>query len=73
MLGLSDLTEGVYSRGILWSIPKYLPSWKRRLSHGDKNSGEDGFPYIDWTATVAGRDAVMAARRERFDLRPNDR
>ena len=19
-------------------------------SHGDKNSGEDGFPYIDWTA-----------------------
>ena len=28
---------------------------------------EDGFPYIDWTA---GRDAVMAARGERFDLRP---
>ena len=42
-------------------------------SHGDKNSGEDGFPYIDWTATFAGRDAVMAARGERFDLRPNER
>ena len=35
-------------------------------------SGEDGdFPYGDWTApyrTPAGRDAVMAAHGERFDL-----
>jgi len=33
----------------------------------NKNSGEDGFPCIDWTATFAGRDAVMAERGERFD------
>jgi dihydrofolate reductase len=36
-----------------------------------QNSGEDGFPYGDWTApyrTPAGRDAVMAAQGERFDL-----
>ncbi len=35
-------------------------------------SGEDGdFPYGDWTApyrTPAGRDAVLAAHGERFDL-----
>ncbi len=35
-------------------------------------SGEDGdFPYGDWTApyrTPAGRDAIMAAHGERFDL-----
>src|SRR4026209_1270176 len=35
-------------------------------------SGDDGdFPYGDWTApyrTPAGRDAVLAARGERFDL-----
>lgn len=35
-------------------------------------SGEDGdFPYADWTApyrTPAGRDAVLAAHGERFDL-----
>jgi dihydrofolate reductase len=35
-------------------------------------SGEDGdFPYRDWTApyrTPAGRDAMMAAHGERFDL-----
>lgn len=35
-------------------------------------SGEDGdFPYGDWTApyrTPAGRDAMMAAHGERFDL-----
>ena len=36
-------------------------------SHGDKNSGEDGFSYIDWTATFAGRDAVNAdISRRRF-------
>jgi len=31
----------------------------------------DGFPYSDWTApyrTPAGRDAVLAAQGERFDL-----
>ena len=42
-------------------------------SHGDKDSGEDGFSCIDPTAAFAGRDAVMAARDERFDLRPNER
>jgi dihydrofolate reductase len=35
-------------------------------------SGEDGdFPYGDWTApyrTPAGRDAIMAAHGESFDL-----
>ena len=35
-------------------------------------SGEDGdFPYGDWTApyrTPAGRDAMLAAHGERFDL-----
>ena len=36
-----------------------------------QSSGEDGFPYSDWTApyrTPAGRDAVLAAHGERFDL-----
>jgi dihydrofolate reductase len=36
-----------------------------------QSSGEDDFPYPDWTApyrTPAGRDAVMAAHGERFDL-----
>jgi len=36
-----------------------------------QTSGEDGFPYGDWTApyrTPAGRDAVTAAQGERFDL-----
>ena len=42
-------------------------------SHGDKNSGEDGSPYIDSTAPLLAGDAVMAARGERFDLRPNER
>jgi dihydrofolate reductase len=35
------------------------------------SADEDGFPYSDWTApyrTPAGRDAVMAAYGERFDL-----
>jgi dihydrofolate reductase len=34
-------------------------------------SGEDGFPYVDWTApyrTPAGRDAVLAAHGMSFDL-----
>jgi len=34
-------------------------------------SGEDDFPYADWTApyrTPAGRDAVFAEHGERFDL-----
>ena len=32
---------------------------------------DDGFPYSDWSApyrTPAGRDAVLAAHGERFDL-----
>jgi dihydrofolate reductase len=36
-----------------------------------QSSGEDGFPYGDWTApyrTPAGRDAVLAAHGTRFDL-----
>lgn len=36
-----------------------------------QNSGEDDFPYIDWTApyrTPEGRDAVLEAQGERFDL-----
>jgi dihydrofolate reductase len=36
-----------------------------------QSSGEDGFPYGDWTApyrTPAGRDAVLAAQGESFDL-----
>ena len=36
-----------------------------------QNSGEDGFPYSDWTApyrTPAGQDAMLAAHGERFDL-----
>ena len=37
-----------------------------------QHSADDGdFPYSDWTApyrTPAGRDAVMAAHGERFDL-----
>jgi dihydrofolate reductase len=35
------------------------------------SADDDGFPYSDWTApyrTSAGRDAVMAAHGERFDL-----
>jgi len=34
-------------------------------------SGEDGFPYAEWTApyrTPAGRDMLLAAHGERFDL-----
>src|SRR5438270_1564506 len=36
-----------------------------------QSSGEDGFPYSDWTApyrTPAGRDAVLAAQGATFDL-----
>ena len=36
-----------------------------------QSSGEDGFPYVDWTApyrTPAGRDEMLAAHGERFDL-----
>ena len=36
-----------------------------------QNSGEDGFPYADWTAqyrSPAGRDAMLAEHGERFDL-----
>ena len=36
-----------------------------------QNSGEDDFPYVDWTApyrTPEGRDAVLEAQGERFDL-----
>jgi len=36
-----------------------------------QSSGEDGFPYAEWTApyrTPAGRDALLAAHGERFDL-----
>ena len=36
-----------------------------------QSSGEDGFPYTDWTApyrTPAGRDALLAEHGERFDL-----
>jgi dihydrofolate reductase len=36
-----------------------------------QSSGEDGFPYVDWTApyrTPAGREEVTAAHGERFDL-----
>ena len=36
-----------------------------------QSSGEDGFPYVDWTApyrTPAGREAILAAHGERFDL-----
>jgi dihydrofolate reductase len=36
-----------------------------------QSSGEDDFPYTDWTApyrTPAGRDAMLAAHGERFDL-----
>jgi dihydrofolate reductase len=36
-----------------------------------QSSGEDGFPYSDWTApyrTPEGRDAVLAAQGTRFDL-----
>ncbi len=36
-----------------------------------QSSGEDDFPYLDWTApyrTPAGREAIMAAHGERFDL-----
>jgi dihydrofolate reductase len=36
-----------------------------------QSSGEDGFPYVDWTApyrTPAGRDAMLAAHGDRFDL-----
>jgi dihydrofolate reductase len=36
-----------------------------------QSSGEDEFPYVDWTApyrTPAGRDVMLAAHGERFDL-----
>ena len=36
-----------------------------------QSSGEDGFPYADWTVpyrTPAGRDALLAAHGEKFDL-----
>jgi dihydrofolate reductase len=36
-----------------------------------QSSGEDNFPYADWTVpyrTPAGRDAMLAAHGERFDL-----
>jgi dihydrofolate reductase len=36
-----------------------------------QNSGEDGFPYSDWSApyrTPAGREMVLAAHGEKFDL-----
>jgi dihydrofolate reductase len=36
-----------------------------------QSSGEDDFPYVDWTVpyrTPAGRDAIMAAHGDRFDL-----
>lgn len=36
-----------------------------------QSSGEDGFPYADWTVpyrTPAGRDEVLAAHGPRFDL-----
>ena len=36
-----------------------------------QSSGEDNFPYTDWTApyrTPAGRDALLAAHGGRFDL-----
>lgn len=35
------------------------------------SADDDGFPYADWTApyrSPAGRDAVLAAQGERFDL-----
>jgi dihydrofolate reductase len=38
------------------------------IQHSDD---QDGFPYADWTApyrTPAGRDAILAAQGERFDL-----
>ena len=36
-----------------------------------QSSGEDGFPYADWSGpyrTPAGRDEILAAQGERFDL-----
>ena len=36
-----------------------------------QSSGEDGFPYTDWTVpyrSPAGRDAMLAAHGDRFDL-----
>ena len=36
-----------------------------------QSSGEDNFPYSDWTVsyrTPAGRDALLAAHGEKFDL-----
>jgi dihydrofolate reductase len=36
-----------------------------------QSSGEDGFPYVDWTApyrTPEGRDALLAEHGESFDL-----
>jgi dihydrofolate reductase len=36
-----------------------------------QSSGEDNFPYSDWTApyrSPAGRDALLAAHGEKFDL-----
>ncbi|HET9634619.1 MAG TPA: dihydrofolate reductase family protein [Gemmatimonadaceae bacterium] len=36
-----------------------------------QSSGEDGFPYVDWTApyrTPAGREELLAAHGAKFDL-----
>ena len=36
-----------------------------------QSSGEDGFPYVDWTVpyrTPEGRDTLLAEHGERFDL-----
>ena len=36
-----------------------------------QSSGEDGFPYVDWTATYRtpeGRDAILAEHGDSFDL-----
>ncbi|HYH79767.1 MAG TPA: dihydrofolate reductase family protein [Longimicrobium sp.] len=40
-----------------------------------QSSGEDGFPYANWTApyrTPAGRDAMLAAHGERFRVKSQD-
>jgi hypothetical protein len=41
-----------------------------------QSSGEDGFPYSDWTApyrTPACREAIMPAHGDSFDLVPDRR
>ena len=50
MLGLSDLPKDstVVEYFCKYLSIRYLGS--ANPSHGDKNSGEDGFPYIDPTA-----------------------